>query len=53
MKVRVRLNSCSRGKEEARGLFKMTRLKGRVLRLAQRGAQREEMQGNEMGEEGW
>lgn len=39
MQVRARLSSCSREKEEVRGLFKMTRLKGRVLRLAQRGAQ--------------
>lgn len=39
MKVRARLSGCSREKGEVRGLFKMARLKGRVLRLAQRGAQ--------------
>lgn len=43
MKVRTR--------EAARGLFKMTRLKGRALRWLQRGEQRGYMQENEMGEE--
>lgn len=43
MKVRTR--------EAARGLFKMTRLTGRALRLLQRGEQRGDMQENEMGEE--
>lgn len=37
--------------EAARGLFKMTRLTGRALRLLQRGEQLGDMQENEMGEE--